>query len=683
MGNELGGNTVSSTYTRLVQSVSGGYYDGAGNLLNLATDASLALYVLKPGDTMTGNLTINASLSVNGKITMPATTSLTNGVLYYGTVRMLHNYFDPSTAGNNLWIGHAGNFSMNHSGELTYQSCDNVGIGYNALVNNTTGYSNLAIGAAALFNNTSGPWNTALGTNALYKNTSGSWNAGFGTSTLYNNIAGSFNLALGRTTLGRISQGDYNVGLGFDCAVYLENGQDASVLSYGTYLGSNIRCVYAEQNAIVIGYNAQSLGSNSVVIGNDTITKTVLKGNVGIGITTPTTKLHIAGNTTTAYGQFDAGINFLQVARPTTVMDVSILDVSGNVDGTHHYVYSYVTPIGETKVHGTPKGPYVFNASTSGQASLTVPISTDYRVTARKIYRTLNTTYPYTLYYLGIINNNTTTSFIDNVSDGGLGTIFAWYRPDTTNAMMTVNGVGAFFTDDFLTSVGVGAGAAVKAGGGYINTFAGTGAGGKITTGSFNTALGYGTISNGTTNTANVAIGEMAGYDSRGDNNIIIGSYTRSGITGTVTGTSNTIVGHSAQYNSKGTGQNNNTMLGAYAGYVNNGGGNIFLGMQSGYFETGSNKLIIDNTARADASAQQQYALIYGQFDTNVPSNQILALGGTGKVGIGTIIPQYTLDVSGNINAKSYYADGSAGFTGDVSSGRTMRFKNGILVQVI
>jgi hypothetical protein len=43
-----------------------------------------------------------------------------------------------------------------------------------------------------------------------------------------------------------------------------------------------------------------------------------------------------------------------------------------------------------------------------------------------------------------------------------------------------------------------------------------------------------------------------------------------------------------------------------------------------------------------------------------------------------------TIDSSANVHVDGiYYVDGSAGFTGDVSAGQTMRFKGGILVEVI
>jgi hypothetical protein len=51
-----------------------------------------------------------------------------------------------------------------------------------------------------------------------------------------------------------------------------------------------------DTNEIVIGYSTTGLGSNTVVIGNDDITLTRLKGKVGIGTSTPTYTLTVSGS---------------------------------------------------------------------------------------------------------------------------------------------------------------------------------------------------------------------------------------------------------------------------------------------------------------------------------------------------------------------------------------------------
>jgi len=55
-----------------------------------------------------------------------------------------------------------------------------------------------------------------------------------------------------------------------------------------------------DSNETVIGYAAIGNGSNSVTLGNDSVTKTILKGNVGIGTASPTAYLHLKAGTATA-----------------------------------------------------------------------------------------------------------------------------------------------------------------------------------------------------------------------------------------------------------------------------------------------------------------------------------------------------------------------------------------------
>jgi hypothetical protein len=52
----------------------------------------------------------------------------------------------------------------------------------------------------------------------------------------------------------------------------------------------------SQTNQIVIGYDAIGLGSNTAILGNSSIAKTRLQGNVGIGTSTPVNKLDIVGS---------------------------------------------------------------------------------------------------------------------------------------------------------------------------------------------------------------------------------------------------------------------------------------------------------------------------------------------------------------------------------------------------
>ena len=157
----------------------------------------------------------------------------------------------------------------------------NSAIGYAALAANETGNYNSAIGYAALYNNVSGSYGVALGFNALLNSTA-SGNIGIGASSGSSLSSGAYNLAAGYQALLN-ADGNYNVVLGWQSARYQSGGTvNLTSAEDSIFIGKSTKGVEAATNQIVIGDSAEGLGSNTVVLGADSIVTTALKGNVGI-----------------------------------------------------------------------------------------------------------------------------------------------------------------------------------------------------------------------------------------------------------------------------------------------------------------------------------------------------------------------------------------------------------------
>lgn len=91
----------------------------------------------------------------------------------------------------------------------------------------------------------------------------------------------------------------------------------------------------------------------------------------------------------------------------------------------------------------------------------------------------------------------------------------------------------------------------------------------------------------------NLYFGKNSGQNDVGSFNTFVGQYSGSS---NVAGSENTIIGSDAGRSN--TSGSNNTFLGAKAGFTNTGSGNVFIGSSSGYSVAGgSNKLYIDNSS--------------------------------------------------------------------------------------
>jgi hypothetical protein len=174
---------------------------------------------------------------------------------------------------------------------------DNTAVGANALASNTTGSGNVATGTSALRFNTTGQSNTAYGHQALYKNTTGANNTAVGIFSSEKGTTGVGNAVLGYAALYENTIGGSNTAIGREAGRFIADGTTANTsTSNSVFLGYNTKALDINQtNQIVIGDTAVGLGSNTAILGNSSITKTQLQGNVGIGTAGPTVKLDVAG----------------------------------------------------------------------------------------------------------------------------------------------------------------------------------------------------------------------------------------------------------------------------------------------------------------------------------------------------------------------------------------------------
>ena len=232
--------------------------------------------------------------------------SLYNNLASYNTAVGYQSLYNNTTGTRNIALGPYRSLYSNTEGN------DNVAIGYSSLYNNSNGIRNIAIGYQSSYNNTTGGQNIALNYRALYTNTIGERNIALGDQSLFSSTEGDNNIAIGSEALYHNTIGDNNIAIGEEAGKFLLNGTSGNSSHSNIFIGNSTKnteeyitqggetSLFPTNNTIVIGHEAKSVGSNSVVLGGDSITTTVLKGNVGLGnmdyITElPSSLLHISG----------------------------------------------------------------------------------------------------------------------------------------------------------------------------------------------------------------------------------------------------------------------------------------------------------------------------------------------------------------------------------------------------
>ena len=225
---------------------------------------------------------------------------------------------------------------------------------------------------------------------------------------------------------------------------------------------------------------------------------------------------------------------------------------------------------------------------------------------------------------------------------------------------------------------------------GYNNTANGYWALRQNVGGANNVAMGGNALTTNTTGVDNTGIGYASlQLNNTGSNNTGVGSNALNFCT---TGSYNTAVGYGAAAKSN-TASNlcalgygalystttgsNNTGFGYQAGFSNVSGiGNIFLGMQSGYYETRSNKFYVNNQARGNLGGDTTLSLMYGTMAPTT-ANQYLKVNATMSVSgtstLTNLIDNGTFSVSGQSTLAAVRATGNMSITGTCSVGSTFQ----------
>jgi hypothetical protein len=149
-----------------------------------------------------------------------------------------------------------------------------------------------------MLSNTSGDVNTAVGESALISNTNGRYNTSIGVQSQELNTTGQSNTAIGVAAIDRNTGGNNNAVLGAFAGRYIGDGT-----TYNTAIDNSILIGASAKplannanNEIVIGYNAVGNGSNTVTLGNTSITSVKTSGAFNAPIYSSTPQALTAGS---------------------------------------------------------------------------------------------------------------------------------------------------------------------------------------------------------------------------------------------------------------------------------------------------------------------------------------------------------------------------------------------------
>ncbi len=506
----------------------------------------------------------------------------------------------------------------------TNTGSENNMFGYYAGGANTGSYNNMMGTDAGAYN--SGSFNNFFGFAAGASSTGSLSNfigagAGYRSTGNYNEFIGietagllqaSATVAVGSGALrggsaavdvGTPFQAINNTAIGFQAGYAAQTGANNNIL-LGYRAADNLT---TGNNNIIIGYDIDNITAttdNTLNIGNlifgtgiDGTGTTLSSGNIGIGTSTPASKLSIAGDMRLT-GAFRDGAN----ASGTLGM---ILQTTGT---STRWVATSTLGIGGGSSLFTDGGATTYLTSTGDNLAIGTTTASSRLTVDGNMNVTGNIDIPYT--------TSGGAAGVFNVE--GQRFIHTYALDDTYGDNIFVGRQAGNFTLGSSTNQFVG----------LDNVGIGSYTLGALTTGGNNTAVGQASLGNTTTGGSNTAVGFYSLiFNTTGDSNTAVG---RGALSANTTGRRNTAIGNGALDNNE-TGESN-TVLGAFV--ANN-------------LTSGNNNIIIGHDIDA-VSASADYTLNIGNLIFGTGLDGVDSTLSGGNIGIGTTSPSAKLDVWGN-----------------------------------
>ena len=256
-------------YTGATQAVDLGAYDLEVNGLTVGRGNGNIASNTATGSEALANNTTGADNTANGRSALSANTT------GYANTAIGLRALNFNTTGYNNTASGIDALKLNSTGS------SNSAIGAAALARNTTGSDNTATGTSALLQNTTGANNTAIGLGALYSNTIGNSNTATGKDALSYNIGGEFNTASGHMAMFNNGSGSRNTALGTLALRNNTEGSNNTAIGNGADVGTG-----ALTNATALGNGAVVAASNTIQLGNASVTNVITNGTVTAGAVT-------------------------------------------------------------------------------------------------------------------------------------------------------------------------------------------------------------------------------------------------------------------------------------------------------------------------------------------------------------------------------------------------------------